>query len=101
VYPSPEEYKPERWLKDGRLDPDVQNPSIAAFGFGRRQVEGFYFTLVLSNIFRRICPGRYLSDSSLYGMISLVLAVYNITPPMDDHGSPVQLKPEVTSGLMS
>jgi hypothetical protein len=101
VYPSPEEYKPERWLKNGKLDPDVPDPSVAAFGYGRRQAECFYFILALSDIFRRICPGRYLSDNSLYAMISLVLAVYNITPSVDGQGNPVQLKPEVTSGLLS
>jgi hypothetical protein len=100
LYPSPEEYKPERWLKDGQLDADIPDPSVA-FGYGRRQVKCFYFTLVVSDIPRRICPGRYLSDNSLYAMISLVLAVYNITPSVDDQGNPVQLKPEVTSGLLS
>lgn len=36
VYPSPEEFKPERWLKDGQLNPEVPDPTVAAFGFGRR-----------------------------------------------------------------
>ncbi|KAF9458364.1 cytochrome P450 [Collybia nuda] len=76
VYPSPEEFKPERWLKDGKLNPDVQDTSIAAFGYGRR-------------------------DISLYTMISLVLAVYNINPPVDDQGNVIHLKPEATSGMLS
>lgn len=38
VYPSPYEFKPERFLKDGQLNLNVQDPSIASFGFGRRQV---------------------------------------------------------------
>jgi hypothetical protein len=100
VYPFPEEYKPERWLKDGQLDADIPDPSVA-FGYGRRQAECFYFTLVFSDILYRICPGRHFSDNSLYAMVSLVLSVYNITPPVDDHGSPIQLKPEVTPGILS
>ena len=37
VYPEPHEFRPERFLKpDGQLDPDVMDPSIACFGFGRR-----------------------------------------------------------------
>ncbi|KAF9458367.1 cytochrome P450 [Collybia nuda] len=84
VYHSPEEYKPERWLKDGKLDPDVQNPSVVAFGYGRR-----------------VCPGRYLSDDSLYAMISLVLSVYNIKPPVDDRGKELHLEPAVTSGMIA
>ena len=38
-YPSPEEFKPERFLKDGRLDPTIRSPLTIAFGFGRRWVE--------------------------------------------------------------
>jgi len=37
-YPEPEEFKPERFLKDGALDPTVKDPDSAAFGFGRRYV---------------------------------------------------------------
>lgn len=35
LYPDPHEFKPERFLKDGKLDPSVTDPD-AAFGFGRR-----------------------------------------------------------------
>ena len=36
------EYRPERYLKDGKLDPDVMGPDFAAFGFGRRSVNPSY-----------------------------------------------------------
>ena len=36
VFPDPLEYKPERYLENGRLDPTVRSPTVAAFGFGRR-----------------------------------------------------------------
>jgi Cytochrome P450 len=36
VYKNPEEFNPERFLKDGQLDPNVRSPEGAAFGFGRR-----------------------------------------------------------------
>jgi len=52
-------------------------------------------------IFPSICPGRYLSDSSLYSIVPCVLAVYDIRPPVDDQGAIIKLKPEVTSGLLS
>lgn len=36
VFPEPLEYQPERYLKDGQLDPNTRDPDCAAFGFGRR-----------------------------------------------------------------
>ena len=39
VYPNPEEFVPGRFLKDGRLNPDVRDPLGIAFGFGRRLVQ--------------------------------------------------------------
>ena len=37
-YSEPLEFEPERFLKDGVIDPSVQDPNSAAFGFGRRFV---------------------------------------------------------------
>ena len=36
VYPEPHEFKPERYLKNGKLDNSVRDPMDIAFGFGRR-----------------------------------------------------------------
>ena len=36
VFEAPEEFRPERYLKDGQIDPSVRDPVVAAFGFGRR-----------------------------------------------------------------
>ena len=38
AFKNPEEFHPERYLKDGKLNPDVRDPDCAAFGFGRRSV---------------------------------------------------------------
>ena len=38
AFNNPQEFQPERFLKDGKLDPDVRDPDCAAFGFGRRSV---------------------------------------------------------------
>ncbi len=35
-YPDPERFNPDRFMKDDALNPDVRDPSIVAFGFGRR-----------------------------------------------------------------
>ena len=49
----------------------------------------------------RICPGRHLSDNSLYLIASCLLAVYDIKPPVDDKGNVIKLKPEFTNGLLT
>ena len=38
VFNKPREFLPERYLKDGKLNPDMRDPECAAFGFGRRSV---------------------------------------------------------------
>jgi len=48
-----------------------------------------------------ICPGRHLSDNSLYAVVASVLAVFDIKPPLDADGKPAQLSTDVTSGLIS
>lgn len=37
-YPEPERFNPVRFIKDGRLNRSVRDPSTLAFGFGRRCV---------------------------------------------------------------
>ncbi|KAF9548289.1 cytochrome P450 [Agrocybe pediades] len=81
VYTNPSEYNPERYLNPG---PNVRDPDCAAFGFGRR-----------------ICPGRHMSDNSLFSIIASTLAVYDIKPSVDAKGNPVKPKPEFTTGLLT
>jgi Cytochrome P450 len=40
VFDNPQEFQPERYLKDGKLNPNVRDPDCAVFGFGlgRRSV---------------------------------------------------------------
>jgi hypothetical protein len=35
-YPEPHEFRPERFLRNGKLDDSVRDPIEIAFGFGRR-----------------------------------------------------------------
>ncbi|KAH8101012.1 cytochrome P450 [Cristinia sonorae] len=83
-WPEPEVFNPERFLKDGKINPDVRDPEFGAFGFGRR-----------------ICPGRHMAQNSLYSIMSHVLHTYNITPSLDENGKPVEVKPEMTTGVIS
>jgi len=77
-YNNPMEYQPERYLKDGKLNSDMVDPASVAFGYGRR-----------------ICPGRHLADSSLYSIVSCLLAVYDIKSPTEG------LKPEFNGRVIS
>ena len=36
IYPDPEAFNPDRFLKDGKIDPLVFNPEDRVFGTGRR-----------------------------------------------------------------
>ena len=43
VYEDPDEFRPERFIRDGKLDPSVQDPVSFIFGFGRRICPGMGF----------------------------------------------------------
>ena len=107
TFENPMEYRPERYLKDGKLNPDVLDPDSVVFGFGRRSVNvsysvmQVYIRLIEEKIPSSICPGRFFSNNSSYLLASCLLAVYDITPAVDDEGNTIELKPEFTSGLMS
>ncbi|KAI0634616.1 cytochrome P450 [Trametes polyzona] len=84
-YVNPEAFDPERFLKDGKLNPNVIDPAKIAFGYGRR-----------------ICPGRYFAEASLYMLVATVLHTLTISAPLDSAtGKPVKLDAEMTSGVIS
>ncbi|KAJ3546253.1 hypothetical protein NM688_g5534 [Phlebia brevispora] len=66
MYPDPETFNPDRFIRDGQLNPDVRPPT-AAFGFGRRK-----------------CVGRHLATNTLHLMIASILHVFNIKPVSED-----------------
>ncbi|KAJ7189270.1 cytochrome P450 [Mycena filopes] len=80
MYPESAAFKPERFLTpDGKqLNPGVRDPQ-AAFGFGRR-----------------ICPGRYLANSSIFILVSSILASFDIRKADGDNEATY----EYMSGLL-
>ena len=58
VYPNPMEFQPERFLGET----PAPDPHALVFGFGRR-----------------VCPGRFLADNTLFLSVAQSLAVFNIS----------------------
>ncbi|PPQ95430.1 hypothetical protein CVT26_008451 [Gymnopilus dilepis] len=75
IYQNPRTFDPSRYLR-GEPYPTGQ------FGFGRR-----------------ICPGRYLADSSVWIAIASILAEFTISPLNGVNGAPILPKEEFISGI--
>ncbi|TBU63498.1 cytochrome P450 [Dichomitus squalens] len=86
AYQDPEDFRPERFIRDGKLDPSVRDPSAFAFGFGRRRV---------------VCPGRHFAEAALFINIASVLHVFDIGPPLDGAGKPIKIQYKMTNGFLS
>lgn len=71
-YPDPFAFNPDRFIKDGSLNPDVLDPGIVAFGYGRR-----------------VCPGRFLARDSVWITVACVLALFDVRPAKDADGKPI------------
>ncbi|PIL29143.1 hypothetical protein GSI_09192 [Ganoderma sinense ZZ0214-1] len=84
VFEDPDEFRPERFIRNGKLDVSARDPSAFAFGFGRR-----------------ICPGRHFAEAGLFIIVASVLHVFDITPPLDEQGRPIEITPGQTDGIIS
>ena len=82
-FEDPLEFKPERYLKDGKLNPEILDPEAASFGYGRR-----------------ICPGRHLSNEGLTFMTASLLSVFSVIPAKDAGGDPIPAKLETGPGFI-
>jgi cytochrome P450 len=78
TYPDPFTFDPERYTTKGQRD-----PRNVCFGYGRR-----------------ICPGMYLAEASLFSTVSMSLSVFNIEKALDDQGIPITPVHENTTGTI-
>lgn len=80
VYKNPESFDPHRFLSP-RNEP---NPTTEIFGYGRR-----------------ICPGRFFADSSLYLNIVRTLATFNISQAVGKDGKDIELDVKPKPGILA
>jgi cytochrome P450 len=88
VYPEPESFKPERFLRtapDGSLtlNPEVPDPRNAVFGYGRR-----------------VCPGRHIAENTLFAGVVSFLSSMTANRPTDAYGTPEPMYEEWSSGVL-
>jgi cytochrome P450 len=82
-YPNPEVFNPSRYLTpEGTLDPSVRDPGTACFGFGRRT-----------------CPGRHIAATSLFAVVSTLLATVELVRAKDAEGNEIVPMVDVTDGI--
>ncbi|KAH7887307.1 cytochrome P450 [Phlebopus sp. FC_14] len=81
-YPNASQFNPGRFFNaDGTLNDD--EPQSFAFGFGRR-----------------ICPGRYVGDASLWSSIATMLATLDFAWAKDAQGRDVVFEPTYENSLV-
>ncbi|KAI0061726.1 cytochrome P450 [Artomyces pyxidatus] len=83
VYTSPQTFSPERHLNsEGN---GVDDPLLSsAFGFGRR-----------------VCPGRYIAESTLWIAVVSILATLNVGKAIDERGQEIPADVVFSDGLVS
>ncbi|KAF8992253.1 cytochrome P450 [Cyathus striatus] len=82
-YPNPSEFNPERFLKNGKINPEIRDPASFVFGFGRR-----------------VCPGSHIAWSSLWLSVASILALFDILPALDEQGNSVTPSTEYCTSLV-
>ncbi|KAG5650135.1 hypothetical protein H0H81_000558 [Sphagnurus paluster] len=74
-----DEFNPDRFMKDGKLDPDAKDPASIAFGFGRR-----------------ICPGRHMAFSAVWITMASIIATFDISKAVDNDGRIIEPSLDIT-----
>ncbi|KAH9917064.1 cytochrome P450 [Fomitopsis serialis] len=69
IYEDPDDFKPERFLNIEPALAELRDPRKIVFGHGRR-----------------ICPGRFLGDSSIWLVIANMIATFDLAKARDSAG---------------
>jgi len=77
--PQPDIFRPERFMED----PGILDPREVAFGYGRR-----------------VCPGRYLAELSIWYLVANITATFKISRVVDNEGKEVTPPFDFISGLI-
>lgn len=81
LYPEPEQFIPERFW--GKMNSDAAHQVDAVFGFGRRA-----------------CPGKAFAESSIFLIMSNIIATMDFTKAVDEAGVPITPPVEYTKGFI-
>ncbi|CAA7262429.1 unnamed protein product [Cyclocybe aegerita] len=80
VYPNPNEFNPDRF---NGSDVEMEKVKDLVFGFGRR-----------------VCPGRYFAEATLFAIVATTLATCNVLPGHDADGKKVLPEFAYSSGAI-
>ncbi|KAF9003579.1 cytochrome P450 [Cyathus striatus] len=80
VFPDHESFIPERFLK---YDEVAEARLEVAWGYGRR-----------------VCSGRYMAFSTVWIALASILAVYDISKPLDENGHVIQPSHKYSSSIL-
>lgn len=83
AYPDPSSFNPDRFMKGGKINPDVRDPATAVFGYGRR-----------------ICAGRHMAYESMWVVVASTLAAFNISKAKGSDGELVTPSGEYDLGFL-
>ncbi|EIN03940.1 CyP450 monooxygenase [Punctularia strigosozonata HHB-11173 SS5] len=74
IYADPWVFRPERFIKSDTQIPETDPANLSVYGYGRR-----------------VCPGRWLADGSVWIAIATILSRFDISPAIDAHGAPIDV----------
>lgn len=99
VYSEPYSFSPTRFLPkpEGKGEPHFK----PVFGYGRRSVSSQVggWGALFAHSSRRVCPGRFLVNDSLWIAIATILATLTISNKLDENGNKIIPSAKMTEGL--